>query len=109
MNLLNQQIKLRIQFFCKKVAIETICKYNLLKIEIKSNESNQDVTDIQLDAMFTNVLQEVKADKRPLRKPINKNIIAIIMEKKLIDNRTEASLEMHTEFCQKDIIREIGG
>ena len=46
--------------FCKKVAADTISKYNQLKQEFDNNKFNQNITNIQLDEMFTTGLKEFK-------------------------------------------------
>ena len=46
--------------FCNKVAADTISKYNQLKQELDNNKFNQDITNIQLDEMFTTGLKEFK-------------------------------------------------
>ena len=39
-----------------------ISTYSHLNLEIDDNEVNQNITNIQLDDMFFNCLQELKAD-----------------------------------------------
>ena len=46
--------------FCNKVAADTISKYNQLKQEFDNNKFNQNITNIQLDEMFTTGLKEFK-------------------------------------------------
>ena len=46
--------------FCNKVAADTISKYNQLKLEIDNNKFNQNITNIQLDEMFTTGLKEFR-------------------------------------------------
>ena len=46
--------------FCNKVAADTISKYNQLKQEFDNNKFNQNITNIQLDDMFTTGLKEFK-------------------------------------------------
>ena len=43
---------------CNKVASDTISKYNQLKLESDNNRYNQNITNIQLDYMFTTGLKE---------------------------------------------------
>ena len=43
--------------FCNKVAADTISKYNQLKQESDNNKFNQNITNIQLDEMFTTGLK----------------------------------------------------
>ena len=44
--------------FVIKVACDTISKYNQLKLQIDNNKCNQNITNIQLDDMFTSGLKE---------------------------------------------------
>ena len=44
--------------FCNKVASVTISKFNQLKLEIDNNKFNHNITNIQLDDMFTTGLKE---------------------------------------------------
>ena len=46
--------------FCNKVAADAISKYNQLKQELDKNKFNQNITNIQLDKMFTMGLKEFK-------------------------------------------------
>ena len=46
--------------FCNKVAADTISKYNQLKQEFDNNKFNQNITNIQLDDMFTTGLKKFK-------------------------------------------------
>ena len=41
------------------------------------------------------------------KKRIAQYIIAILLESKLVDNKEQARLEMHYDFNQKDIMKEI--
>ena len=91
---------------CNKVAADTISKYNQLKQEFDNYKFNQNITNIQLDDMFTNDLREMKYNKS-LRKVIVQYIIAIILRSTLIHNKEQARLEMHYGFKQEDIMKEI--
>ena len=93
--------------FCNKVAADTISKYNQLKQEFYNNKFNQNITNIQLDEMFTNGLREMKEYKKSLRGVIVQYIIAILLQSKLLDNKEEDRLEMHYNFNQEDIMKEI--
>ena len=53
--------------FCNKVAADTISKYNQFKQEFDNNKFNQNITNIQLDEMFTNGLREMKDYNKSLR------------------------------------------
>ena len=93
--------------FCKKVAADIFSKYNQLKQEFDNNKFNQNITYIQLDDMFTNCLREMKEYNKSLRKVIVQYIIAILFQSTLVDNKEKAGLEMHYDFKQEGIMKEI--
>ena len=93
--------------FCNKVAADTISKYNQLKQEFDNNKFNQNITNIQLDEMFTNGLRELKEYNKSLRGVIVQYIISILLRSKLLDNKEQDRLEMHYGFKQEDITKEI--
>ena len=93
--------------FCNKVAADTISKYNQLKLEIDNNKFNQNITNIQLDEMFTNGLREMKEYNKSLRGVIVQYIIAILLQSKLLDNKEKDRLEMHYSFNQENIMKKI--
>ena len=93
--------------FCNEVAADTISKYNQLKQEFDNNNFNQNITNIQLDDMFTNGLREMKEYNKSLRKVIVQYIIAILLQSTLVDNKEKARLEMHYGFKQEDKMKEI--
>ena len=93
--------------FCNKVAADTISKYNQLKQEFDNNKFNQNITNIQLDEMFTNGLREMKEHNKSLRGVIVQYIIAILLQSKFLDNKEKDRLEMHYSFNQEDIMKEI--
>ena len=66
--------------FCNKVAADTISKYNQLKQELDNNKFNQNITNIQLDEMFTTGLKEFKE--------VNKKTNSFIDEALLKNKRT---------------------
>ena len=117
MSLLNQQMKSQI-LFCNKVAADTISKYIQLKQEFDNNKFNQNITNIQLDEMFTTGLKEFKEvnentnsfiDEALLKnkRTIVQYIIAILLRSTLVDNKEQARLEMHYGLKQEDITKEI--
>ena len=85
--------------FCKKkVASDTFSKYNQLKLDIDNNKFNQNITNIQLDDMFTTGLkpfEEVNErtncfiDEALIKnkKTIVQYIIAMLLESKLVDKK----------------------
>ena len=46
--------------FCIKDASDTISKYNQLKLQTDNNKLNKNITNIQLDDMFTTGLRDLK-------------------------------------------------
>ena len=93
--------------FCNTVSADTISKYNQLKQEFNNNKFNQNITNIQLDEMFTNGLREMKEYNKSLRGVIVQYIIAILLQSKLLDKKEKDRLEMHYSFNQEDIMKEI--
>ena len=91
--------------FCNKVAADTISKYNQSKQEFDNNKFNQNITNIQLDEMFTNGLREMKEYNKSFRGVIVQHIIAILLQSKLLDNKVKDRLEMHYSFNQEDIMK----
>ena len=98
--------------------IDTISKNNQLKQEFDNNRFNQNITNIHLDDMFTNGIRGFKEVNKKTnsfidealiknKKTIVQYIVAILLESKHIDNKEQASLEMHYDFNQKDIMRDI--
>ena len=57
--------------------------------------------------MFTNGLRVKKEYNKPLRKVIVQYIVALLLRSKLIENKEQDRLEMHYDFNQEDIIKEI--
>ena len=88
-------------------AADTIFKYNQLKLEIDNNKFNQNNTNIHLDDMFINGLREMKEHKKSLRKVIVQYIVALLLRSKLIENKEQDRVEMHYNFNQEDIMKEI--
>ena len=63
--------------FCNKVAADTISKYNQLKEEFDNNEFNQNITNIQLDEMFTTGLKEFKEVNKKTNSFIDEALLII--------------------------------
>ena len=104
--------------FCNKVAADTISKYNQLKQEFDNNKFNQNITNIQLDEIFTKGLKEFKEVNKNTNSFIDETllknkriivqyIIAILLRSTLLDNKEKNRLEMHYGFNQEDITKEI--
>ena len=103
---------------CNKVAADTISKYNQLKQELYNNKFNQNITNIQLDEMFTAGLKEFKEVNKKTnsfideailknKKRIVQYIIAILLRSTLLDNKEQESLLKHYGFKQEVITKEI--
>ena len=104
--------------FCNKVAADTISKYNQLKQEFDNNKFNRNITNVQLDEMFTTGLKEIKEVNKKTnsfideallknKRTIVEYIIAILLRSTLLDNKEKESLEKHYGFKQEDITKEI--
>ena len=93
--------------FCNKVAADTISKYNQFKQEFDNNKFNQNFFNIHLDDMFTNGLREMKEYNKSLRNVIVQYIIAMLLQRTLVDNKEKARLEMPYVFKQEGIMKEI--
>ena len=104
--------------FCNKVAADTISKYNQLKQEFDNNKFNQNITNIQLDDMFTTGLKEFKEINKKTDSDVDEALIknkrtvvrytiAILLRSTLVDNKEQARLEEHYGFKQEDITKEI--
>ena len=98
--------------FCNKVAADTIP--NFKKQEFDNNKFNQNITNIQLDEMFTTGLKEFKETNSFIDESLLKNkrtivqyIIAILLRSTLLDNKEQESLEKNDGFKQEDITKEI--
>ena len=103
--------------FCNKLAADTISKYNQLKQVFDNNKFNQNITNIQLDDMFTTGLKKFKeinkknnsaVDEALIRnkRTIVRYIIAILLRSTLVDNKEHARFEKHHGFKQEDITKE---
>ena len=104
--------------FCNKVASDTISKYNQINLLIDYNKFNQNITNIQLDDMFTTGLQEFKELNKKTNSTVDEALIknkktivqypiAILLESNLVENKEHARLEMHYDFNHEDIMSEI--
>ena len=121
--LINEFIESKIEVtntvkICNKVAADTISKYNQLKQKFDNNYLNQNITNIQLDEMFTTGLKEFKKVNKKTKsfideallknkKRIVQYIIAILLRSTLLDNKEQESLEKHYGFKKEDIMKEI--
>ena len=92
--------------------------YNQLKLDIDNKKFNQNITTKQLDDMFTTGLKEFKGVNKKTnsftdeallenKKTMVQNLIAILLESRLLDNKEQAILERHCDFDQEDIMKDI--
>ena len=92
--------------------------HNQLKLEIDNNKFNQNITNIQLNEMFTTGLKVFKEVNKKTnsfideallknKKRIVQYIIAILLKSTLVDNKEKSRLEMHYDFYQEDIMKKI--
>ena len=103
--------------FCNKVAADTISKYNQLKKEFDNNKFNQNITNIQLDDVFTTGLKEFKEINKKTNSAVDEALIknkkttvqyltALLLQSTLVDKKERARQEMHYDFKQ-DIMKDI--
>ena len=101
-------MKLILFIFAKKVSADTISKYNEIKVELDNNKLNQSITNIQLGDACVDRWRGLRENHILMMKmKVIKYIIAILLESKLVDNKEQARLEMHYEFKQEDIMKDI--
>ena len=101
------EIETKIVHFGNKVSADTISKYNELKMEFDNNKFNQSNTNIQLGDACVDRWRDLKQNHILLMKIVIKYIIAILLESKLLENKEQARLEMHYDFNQEDIMKDI--
>ena len=93
--------------FGEKVSADTIYKYNEQKVEFDNNKFNQSITNIQLGDACVDRWRGLRENHTLMMKIVIKYIIAILLEIKLVDNKEQARLEMHYDFKQEDIMKDI--
>ena len=101
------EIETNIVHFCNKVSADTISKYNELILEIDNNKYNQSITNIQLGDACVDRWRGLRENHILMMKIVIKYIIILLLEKKLVDNKEQARLEMHYDFKQEDIMKDI--
>ena len=101
------EIENNIVRFCNKISADTISKYNELKVEFDNNEFNQTITYFQLGDACVDRWRDLRENHILRIKMDIKNIIAILLESKLVENKEQARLEMYYDFDQEDIMKEI--
>ena len=104
--------------FCNKLTSDTISKNNQLKLEFENNKFNQNLANKQLEDKITTGLREVNEVNEKTTCAVDENlirnkkakvqyIIAILIKSKLVDNKEQATLEMHYDFNHEDIMNEL--
>ena len=101
------EIEINIVHFCNKVSADTISKYKELKVELDNNKFNQSITNIHLGDACVDRWRGLRENLILMTKIIIKYIIAILLESKLVENKEQARLEMHYDFKQEDIMKNI--
>ena len=91
--------------------------HNQLNLKIDDNKFNQNITNIELDEMFTTGLKEFKEVNKKTNSFIDEALLknkkrivqykfAIVLKSILVDNKEKSRLEMHNDFYQEDIMKE---
>ena len=63
--------------FCKKDASDTISKYNQLKQDFGENKFNRNITNIQLDDIFTSGPKEFKENKEKTNSAVDEALLRV--------------------------------
>ena len=93
------EIETNIVHFGNKVSADTISIYNELKMEFDNNKFNQSITNIQLGDACVDRWRGLRENHILMMKIVIKYIIVYIKE--------QARLEMHYDFKQEDIMKDI--
>ena len=101
------EIETNIVHICNKVSADSISKYNELNVEFDNNKCNQTTTNIQLGDACVDRCRGLRENHILMMKIAIKYIIAILLESKLVDNNEQARLEVHYDFKQEDIMKDI--
>ena len=101
------EVETNIVHFGKKVFADTISKYKELKVEFDNNKFNQSVNNIQLGDASVDRWRGLRENHILMMKIVIKYKIAVLLESKLVDNKEQAKLEMHYDFKQGDIMKDI--
>ena len=101
------EIEFNIVHFGNNVSADTKSKYNELKVELDNNKFNQSITNIQLGDACVDRWSGLRENHTLMIKIVIKYIIAILLESKLVDKKEQAKLEMHYDFKQEDIMKDI--
>ena len=65
------------------------------------------MTNIQLGDAFFDRWRGLRGNQIIMMKMVIKNVIAILLESKLVDSKEQARFEMHYDFNQEDIMKDI--
>ena len=101
------EIETNVVHFCNNVSADTISKNNELKVKLDNNKFNQSITNIQLVDACVDRWRGLRENHILMMKKVIKYIIAVLLESKLVDNKEQARLEMHYDFKQEDIMKDI--
>ena len=101
------EVETNIVHFGNKVFADTISKYNELNLEFDNSKFNRSIINIQLGDACVERWRGLGENHILMMKIVIKYIIAILLESKLVDNKEQASLEMHYDFKQEDIMKDI--
>ena len=101
------EIETNIVHFGNKFSADTISKYNELKEDFDSNNFKRSITNIQLGDACVDRWRGLRENHISMMKMVKKHVKAILLENKLIDNKQQARLEMHYDFKQEDIMKDI--
>ena len=79
---------------CNKITSDIINKFTQINQEIDDNNFSQNVTNMELDDIFTSGVRESKEDKKSLSQNISQigkfiaqYLIAVLLENQLLDNK----------------------
>ena len=101
------KIETNIVHFANKISVDTISKYNELKVEFDNNKFNQSITNIQLGDACVDRWRGLRKNHILMIKIVIKYLIAMLLESGLVDHREQERLEKYYNF--KDIMKDIRG
>ena len=87
--------------FGNKLSTDTISNYNEVKVEFYNSKFNQSITNNQLGDACVDRWRGLREKHISMMKMVIKYIIAILLQRKLVDNKEQSRLEMHYDFKQK--------
>ena len=101
------EVETNIVHFGKIVFADAISENNELKVEFDNNKFNQSITNIQLGEAFVDRWRGLRENHTLMMKIVIKYIIRILLESEPVNNTEQARLEMHYDFKQEDIMKDI--